>query len=491
MLCLAFVGVPTAAAAAEHLVGDVEEFDRAVETARSGDVVVLADGVWRDVVLAFDTSGEEGWPITLRAETPGAVVLTGNSRLHIGGDYLTVEGLKFTYGALKSTGYVIQFRSRRHRASNHCRLTDCAIIDYSPPWPESDEGTLRYFFVALFGTHNRVDHCRFSGHDNSGVTVVCCLDEEPDYHRIDHNYFGPREAPPSRIRQRNGYETIRIGTSTFMHTNPRVTVEDNYFYRANGEGEIVSNKSHENVYRNNAFVECEGALTIRQGSKCLIEGNWFLGNHKPRTGGIRVTGEDHLIANNYFHQLDGTGARAALCMMNGLEAYAGLADYIRPKNVLVAFNTFVDCRQTVLLGYAYNSLDENGKQLWPAPAADCTLANNVMIGNGTDPIVVRQVEPVNLTWQGSVVHGSPLGIPAPPGVELIDPKLTADEHGVLRPNNDSPLVDAAEGHYPRVLLDLDGQERLGSKDVGADEASHEPPPRRRPMPETVGPAWMR
>jgi len=488
---LLLTGVAVTAWAERRPVANVEEFRGAVQAARPGDVIVMDDGTWQDVVLRFDATGDEDRPITLCAQTPGKVILAGSSQLYIGGDHLVVEGLQFAGGASASGGHVIQFRSRHGRPSHHCRLTDCAIIDYSPRWPDSDEGTRRYSYVVLFGTYNRVDHCRFSGHNNSGVTVCCVLDEEPDFHRIDHNYFGPREAPPPGIKQRNGYETIRIGTSTYMHTNPQVTVEDNYFWRCNGEGEIISNKSHENVYRNNVFVECEGALTLRQGSRCVIDGNYFFGRHKRLTGGVRVTGEDHLIVNNYFHQLEGTGSRAALCMMNGVEVITGETGYIRPKNVVVAFNTFVECRQTMILGYNADVLDEEGNPRYGLPPERCTLANNVFIGGGTDPIVTRLTEPKGLAWQGNVAFGSPFGIPVPPGVVLANPRLEPDEDGLMRPESDSPLVDAARGAYPRVRIDLDGQGRVGRKDVGADEVSHEPATRRRPTPATVGPRWMR
>jgi len=35
------------------------------------------------------------------------------------------------------------------------------------------------------------------------------------------------------------------------------TVEQNYFYRCDGEHEVISNKSCRNLYRGNTFVECQ------------------------------------------------------------------------------------------------------------------------------------------------------------------------------------------------------------------------------------------
>ena len=57
----------------------------------------------------------------------------------------------------------------------------------------------------------------------------------------------------------------------------RMIVEDNYYEHCDGEAEIISNKSCENIYRRNTFVECKGAL-MRHGNRCTAEGNWFFGH---------------------------------------------------------------------------------------------------------------------------------------------------------------------------------------------------------------------
>jgi len=57
--------------------------------------------------------------------------------------------------------------------------------------------------------------------------------------------------------------------------------------------------------------------------------------------------------------------------------------------------------------------------------------------------------------------------------EIVDPLLEPKAKGVFRPRQDSPVVDTAIGDYPVVILDLDGQPRIGPKDRGADELSNE------------------
>ena len=69
-----------------------------------------------------------------------------------------------------------------------------------------------------------------------------------------------------------------MGTSDLSTQDAWIAVESNYFYRCSGEAEIVSNKSAENTYRYNTFVECAGSLTMRHGRGCTVEGNVFFGN---------------------------------------------------------------------------------------------------------------------------------------------------------------------------------------------------------------------
>ena len=50
-----------------------------------GDKIVLANGQWSDVELVADATGSPDAWITVEAEEPGKVIITGNSRLRIAG----------------------------------------------------------------------------------------------------------------------------------------------------------------------------------------------------------------------------------------------------------------------------------------------------------------------------------------------------------------------------------------------------------------------
>jgi poly(beta-D-mannuronate) lyase len=306
--------------------------------------------------------------------------------------------------------------------------------------------------------------------------VAVWLAGEPTYHLIDHNHFADR-APLGE----NGGETIQAGDSKTWTTNCRATIEYNLFERCSGEAEIISNKSCENTYRYNTFVECEGALTLRCGNRCVVEGNYFLGRGKRLTGGVRVIGEDQRVFNNYFAELTGKDSRAALCVMNGIPDTPP-SGYYQVKNAIIAFNTFVRCETNILMGWSYA-----GGVL---PPENCVLADNIVVGE-RGPLVQILTVPNRLTWIGNIMSEAEVGVPATPGIKIVDPKLALAGDGLWRPGANSPAMGAAAGEFTFVSNDIDGQPRGGKKDVGCDQVSTAPVLRRPLTPADVGPEWMR
>ncbi len=456
------------ALANDTIVRNADDIEDAMQTAQPGDTLTMANGVWTDQEIRFQGEGTAENPILLRAETPGSVVLNGESKLNIAGKWLVVDGLRFVNGYSES-GDVIQFRVSSAKAY-HCRLTNTAVINFNPPVEES------YKWVSMYGTHNRVDHCYFRGKQNEGALLVIWADAQPDSHLIDHNYFGVR--PPLG---RNGAEIIRIGTSDWSMFDSNSIVEFNYFEECDGEIEIISNKTGGNIFRYNTFYDNEGMLTLRHGNRAEVYGNFFFGNQNPLAGGVRIIGEDHKVYNNYFEGLYGTGLRSALPIMNGVPN-SPLNRYFQVKRATVAFNTFVDCKSSIVLGAGADSERS-------LPPLDNVIANNVVLAEG-HTIVSQEDEPINLVWEGNIFQGDALGIPQPDGITLTDPKLGFDMTDSLwRPADDSPLISAAVGDYAYVGDDMDGQARDVNKDVGADEASDIPITRRPLKAGDVGPGW--
>lgn len=315
-----------------RIVRTMEEFDQAVAMLQPGDQVVLANGVWTDVEFKFRADGLPEQPIELKAEEPGKVIITGQSNLGISGEHIVVSGLVFRDG-FTPTSEVISFRTSAQELANHTRVTNTVIDNFSNP-----ERFVSDIWVSIYGKNNRFDHNSLLNKGNSGVTLVVRLNTEDSLdndHVIEYNYFGPRQ-----ILGSNGGETLRIGTSHYSREFSNTLVQYNYFDRTNGEHEIVSNKACGNVYRGNVFYESQGTLTMRHGHTTLVENNYFLGNRKPNTGGIRIINEYQTVRNNYLYGLTGHRFRGALVIMNGVpnsppNRYNQVVDSVMDGNIVV------------------------------------------------------------------------------------------------------------------------------------------------------------
>jgi len=360
------------AAAKDYLVSDQDAFNDAVKNAKAGDVITLANGTWTDFEILFTGKGKKDKPIRLMAETKGQVIISGQSNLRMAGEYLEVSGLVFKDGHTP-TQEVIAFRQDKNRLANNSRVTEVVIDSFNQPERfETD------FWVMMYGKNNRFDHNHLSGKQNKGVTMAVRMTTEAsreNHHRIDHNYFGPRQ-----ILGSNGGETLRIGTSHFSRSDSNTIVENNYFDRTDGELEIISSKSGKNIIRNNTFLEARGTLTMRHGNNTLVEGNVFFGNGADHTGGIRVINAGQTVQNNYMEGLKGTRFGGALVVMNGVPN-GPINRYDPVINAVIENNTLVD-GDNIQLG-AGSDEERSG------PPSDSVFANNLIYhGEGRDVFTV-------------------------------------------------------------------------------------------------------
>ena len=433
----------------------------------------MTDGVWTNQRIQFGGFGTSEAPITLRAQTPGQVILDGNSKINISGDWLVVDGLRFEGGALGANDHIVEFRGSKGQATNS-RFTNSTIVDYNP----ADINT-RYFWVSLYGQNNRVDHNYFANQNHSGVTVtVWRPTDAADQHLIDNNYFGQRP-----VGNDNGWETIRIGTSDNSLSNSHTIVENNLFERTDGEIEAISNKSGANTFRYNTFREMAATLTLRHGNDNVVEGNFFLGQNTNSSGAIRVIGEGQTIVNNYIANV-ADRAGGAISISAGVPNSA-LNQYYQVKDAVIAHNTVVN-----VLGPAITFDDGLGSSGRTLLAENVTIANNLLRSNGPD--IFEGNQGTGWTWEGNIAFGDSLGPAAGnPGISVIDPQLQLGADGLWRPGPGSPAINGASGNYSSYLThDMDGQARIDIFDVGADEFSAANIVRKPLTAADVGPSWL-
>ena len=410
------IGIATfRCAGGEVLVKTQEEYAAAVESARPGDTIVLADGVWRDFEILFQGEGTAEAPITLTAETKGRVILSGQSNLRLAGRHLIVSGLVFRDG-YSPTNTVIAFRRTRGDLAHHSRVTEVVIDNYNNP-----ERFEVDFWVMLYGRHNRFDHNHLEGKSNQGVTMAVRLDAEEsreNFHRIDHNYFGPRS-----ILGSNGGETFRIGTSHYSLSDSNTVVENNYFDRCNGEVEIISSKSGANVFRGNVFYESRGTLTLRHGNNNVIENNIFLGNGAGHTGGIRVINAGQTVRNNYLYGLTGHRFGGGFVVMNGVPD-SPINRYHQVDGAVIENNSIIEIDHFELAAGA----DEERS----APPINSVFRSNLVHNASGENIIAVHDDVSGMAFEGNLLNN--VKDPAiRSGFESRDIPLVEAENGLLYP----------------------------------------------------------
>ncbi|SFE00850.1 chondroitinase-B domain-containing protein [Flavobacterium phragmitis] len=354
------------------------ELKTAISSAKPGDEIILSNGIWKNIQIKFDSKGTKDNPITLRAETSGKVSIEGGSDLKIGGSYLVIRGLYFRNGYTPSKS-VIDFHIDSSKIANNCIVTDCVIEDFTQlNRVRSDH------WIEFWGRHNELSNSYLSGKSNQGPTIMVILEGNEqinNYHKIINNHFGPRP----RKGGPHG-ETIQIGDSGTSMAPSYTTVEHNLFERCDGEVEIISNKSNNNIYRNNIFYKSEGSLVLRHGNYCTIDSNIFIGDENSDfMGGIRLINTGHWITNNYFYKIKGSEFRSALAVMNGVPK-SPQNRYNQVTDAVVAYNTFVDCDTPWQLSVGAN-MDKSvvlpAQEIRSARPTRTILANN-LIYNSSD-----------------------------------------------------------------------------------------------------------
>jgi poly(beta-D-mannuronate) lyase len=443
-----------AAFADEYRVSSARDIAQVEGQAHPGDVVVMLRGTWSDQAVVFKKSGTAEQPIVLRAEVPGQVILEGRSSIEIEANYVVVSGLLIKYGERRTDGVALK--------GSQCRLTETAIIDSG-----------YRFFVHLFGSEERVDHCYLAGKTSESPTLQIEAREEPNRDSVDHNHFGPQP-----VRVQGGGAAIQIGDGGASMNVSSTLVEKNLFERCDGDPDIISSQSCGNICRGNTFNECAGMLTLRDGNGCVVEGNIFLGHNKAGTGGVRVVGEDHIIIDNY---IDGV-AQGAVWVTCG-EPESPPDGYFQARNCLIAFNSMIACPGPCLQLSA--GLGSAERSLLPE---SITIANNLFAVSAGKSLW-QGTEGADFQWVGNFASGAAES-PAHEGIRRGDVKLVQGNDGLWRPSADSPVRGAAQGDLPLVKKEMAGRLRSGRLDVGCDQASETAGANRPLAPAEVGPSWL-
>jgi poly(beta-D-mannuronate) lyase len=463
MLPILLACAARAAAAATVNVDSLEKLQAAIDKARAGDRIVLADGKYAaKQPVAISMAGTEEKPIEIEAKTVGGAQITGdaNFRFDKGAAYVVLKGFVFTNSASDNGGAMLL-----EAGAHHCRVTRNVF---------ALKVTGRSTFFTVNGDDNEIDHNTFRDKNTEGQMLF-----------VQGTGPGPGDAPALMAKRNwvhhnfflnfgkgapNNASGLHFGSSHRSMDPGYSLAEYNLFVKNVGENEgAICSKTTDAIYRYNTIVDST-ELSLRHGHRAQVYGNFFL-----RSDGVRFFAHDHEIFSNYFE-----GCRIAIAIGNGDATIppGKLTAHQRPDRVKVVYNTLVNNRSNVQMGGRNNGLG----------AEDLIFADNLIVGGNKAVTIAGPLR--NAKWEGNIIwntEGGPGNLPSE-GYTQADPRLVKDERGVYHLSKDSPAIGKGVGAYPFVKEDIDAQPRPAEKlDVGADQFSTEPGRNRPLTPDDVGP----
>lgn len=304
-------------------ISDAEAFNEALKKASAGDTVFLSAGTFKNWEATIDVSGAENNPVVIsgskKAPTVFSDTITGNPFFRIKGQHIKLANIEFSNTTFRYP--IVVLDSCSHSSISNCTFkNNTAMKQFN-----------HMLSVSGNGSNNRIVNCTFDNIADGQLVSVRIGETYPTKTLIAHNTF--RNIPKNNYG--NGAESVQVGQDAVNYGNakPEVIVEKNKFIRCNGEAEVISNKSSGNIYRNNQFENCEGAIVMRGGHECEISGNTFHGGFM----GVRLSGTRHHVHRN---EINNTEAGISLWYGTGVEYepayYTAVAHCIIEDNIIFA-----------------------------------------------------------------------------------------------------------------------------------------------------------
>jgi hypothetical protein len=309
------------------------------------------------------------------------------------------------------------------------------------------------------------------------------------------------------INEWYGYEgdpfTIGLNHQLNSGAGSNNIVQYNLFENVSSDREIISIKFSDTRVMYNTFVNNTGNfsgighLSIRSGNRSIIEGNYFLGTW----GGIRLFGENHKVYNNY---IDAVKWGVSIIGGNG-------GNHIKAYNCKIANNTIVNTCTAIKMGSDYppaadysfgeNSITNNILYI-DEELTNCSFCVDSMM-RFTEEYDPNSISADPLIWENNKVYA----IENTNATPLEELEIFKIEHslGDIEIENENPSFGIVDNLYKLtdgsdminsgepisfILKDIDGQNRTGIIDIGADEYSVAPITNWPLTPDDVGPSWI-
>ena len=440
------------------IVSSASQLKSAAVAAQPGDTVEVVNGVYdTGGSITMHNSGTPTAPIVIRARQRQGAELTGDTYFNLRQcAYVVIEGFLFT--STDVTAIKLEACNNIRVTRNVFRLGETSSLKWvivQGIWNDPNAQS----------HHNRIDHNLFEEKHMPGNFITIDGSGDPVYQSSQYDVIAYNHFRNIGPRHPNEMEAVRIGWSELSMSSGFTVVEYNLFEDCDGDPEIISVKTSDDTVRYNTFRRCQGTLSLRHGNRSVVAGNFFFGEGKSGTGGVRIYGDDHKIYNNYFTGLTGTNWDAPITLTNGdYDGGGALSRHWRINRAVIVHNTLVSNDHHIEIGFT-----NNGN--YTKPPRDVVMANNLVWGKKNE--LVRIITPpVNMMWHQNLMFPDSVAVlgttPQPGEIFVADPQMQFSD-SLWQITAASPAVDSAMQGYPFIVDDFTGQLRDSLPDIGADE----------------------
>jgi poly(beta-D-mannuronate) lyase len=407
-----------------------DELSNAVANAIPDDVILLCDGDWNDLKLVVDRSGTSESPITIKAENPGKVVISGDSYIVLEGDYLTLKGFRWKdYRNPEPEGkaYILTATGSSNNEISEMLFEESTQLDFRT-WS---------YNIALRGKDHEVYNTAFLGKHGVGAQLIVKEGGTQLNHKLHNLYFSRKPLPPLENGEpRNGGESLQIGSGDkkekFLADD--VFASHLFFENASGESEIISLKGSQITLSNIVMLGCQGMLSLRSGNNNKVKHVFVDGKNKIGSGAIRVLGDGHDIRDVFVTGLHGKW-RGGLFFESGNIVNKEIA----ASNVSVEFVTIMNTEDAITIG------TEEKKQEEERPPSNIRLNRIIAVKKNPEARVLFVTHVNNDAYtfndSDSYLFGNMNVAPRPSGTFNINPMLIQANDGLFIPDPNGPAFE--------------------------------------------------
>lgn len=305
---------------------------------KGNETYFIKGGIYKDVNIILKSNGTKNSPVFI--EGCNKVFLEGKTKIILDGNYLTFKGFKFN----GCNGNKII-----HVKGDNINFTENSI---------NEMGNNMESYLYVTGYNCRINNNSFSNFDKAGSIVNFKQSKNKElYGLIDNNRFNNRKEIKNKNKNYT-VEMVSIGNKKMSSYSSKVSVYNNFFNECYSDNVITVNGNNNLICCNKIF-RCYGCISIEGGKDNKIINNYINGEDLEKSGGIKITDEEHSIIGNTIERIISNEPHLSpISILCGKED--NKEEFTPVKNVSILYNDILSCFAGFSIG-VNNDGDDNVK----------------------------------------------------------------------------------------------------------------------------------